>query len=130
MNTIFKGQKALQEAYHRISSYPSGELTVGEAYNDLLHLKFCIESECIELLEALGDGSRDIHKPWKKRRMELFSRTYYHSDRVKEEAMDVLSFAVNICLSVGITPESVQDEYEKVFRKNMKRAAGVRDAGD
>lgn len=95
--------------------------TVGEVYDFISLMKFCLDEELTELLEALGDGSRKIHKPWTREYEYLRSRPFSVDPKVVEEAIDALCFMMNILLTVGVTPETVESEYQKVWEKNLRR---------
>jgi hypothetical protein len=131
MKAILAKQISLQEMFRlqpgynfpNPVDYPStGERhTVGEVYDFISLMKFCLDEELTELLEALGDGSRKIHKPWTKEYEYLRNRPFSIDLKVVEEAIDALCFMMNILLTVGVTPENVENEYQKVWDKNVSR---------
>lgn len=95
--------------------------SVGEIYDFIRHMKFCLNEELTELMEELGDGSRAIHKPWAEDYFKLRERKMIATDHMMEEAIDALCFLLNIMMAVGITPENIEEEYMKVLDKNLGR---------
>ena len=127
MNKIVENQQWLQEQFSRMEGYPlmnpsefSG-YTVGEVYDFIRHMKFCLNEELTELMEAMGNESRDIHKPWSKDYFKIREARAVATDHMMEEGIDALCFMINILLAVGITPNNIHDEYEKVYNKNLMR---------
>jgi len=82
---------------------------------------FFMSEEVTELLVAIGNGNKAIYKPWRQEHALLMSQTFVTNDEVKSEAIDMLCFCLNICLAVGITPENIDEEYDKVWQKNIDR---------
>jgi len=131
MKDILAKQISLQEMFRlqpeynfpNPVDYPSTDErhTAGQVYDFISLMKFCLDEELTELLEALGDGSRKIHKPWTKEYEYQRSRPFSVDPKVIEEAIDALCFMMNILLTVGVTPENVESEYQKVWDKNTKR---------
>lgn len=129
MNNIFYKHTKLQALMWKQSKAAINPLliqgginySVGDIYDFIQQMKFCMDEEVTELLEALGDNTRAIHKPWHKAYCELRNKPYATSDSVKEEAIDMLCFAVNICLAAGITDKDVNFLYDKVNDKIMHR---------
>ena len=127
MNRILLLQSRLQSTYAKMDGYPLlnpvdfQDYTVGQIYDFIRHKKFCLNEELTELMEELGDGSRNIHKPWSPNYFTLRNRMMKSTPGMLEEAIDSLCFLMNILLAVGITPENLEDEYDKVFAKNTGR---------
>ena len=80
---------------------------------------FFLQQEIVELAEEFG--GKDILKPWKTNHINAASNIAKVTAESKSEAIDALCFCLNICLAVGITPENIKDEYNKVFNKNVLR---------
>jgi len=120
MNKLFESQKYLQSALGRKHKY-THDLLIGDVYDDLIKMKFFIDEEMTELLEALGDGTRDIHKPWKSTYEQLRAKQYVSTKHIREEAIDMLCFAVNVCLGVGLDEHNIHEEYAIVLSKNLRR---------
>jgi len=127
MDEIVKAQSHLQGIYAKMDGYPLldpnnyCQYTVGEVYDFIRHMKFCLNEELTELMEELGDGSRNIHKPWSPNYFDLRSKPMLTTQGMREEAIDTLCFLINILLAVGITPENIRHEYNKVLQKNLGR---------
>lgn len=118
MNKLLKDQQDLQ---NRLMPCETKYANVGELCGDIRDMSFYLNQEVVELIEEIA-GSRDISKPWK----EAHNKVYYApimdaSDKVKSEAIDVLKFALNICLMAGITPDNIDEEFYKVNSNNHKR---------
>jgi len=82
---------------------------------------FFMDEEVTEILLAIGNGNKAIYKPWCKEHKDLTAEKFETNESVRSEAIDMLCFCLNICLAVGITPENINEEYDKVWRKNVKR---------
>jgi|GEM_PF-6783985 len=129
LDKILKAQANFQATLCSKDGYPLlnpseyEKYTVGEIYQFIQQMKFCLAEELTELMEALGDNSRDIHKPWAKNYKAIHESPMISSAAIKEEAIDSLCFLLNILLAVGITPENLDYEYSKVLKKNTTRAA-------
>ena len=127
MNSILRKQEELQKliahkqntpaiALSEYSSVPSGVLCE--------HIKshaFSMQEEVAELLIAIGGGDKAILKPWSTKYAALCAKEFISTPDIRSEAIDMLCFCLNICLAVGITPENINDEYIKVFDKNVSR---------
>jgi NTP pyrophosphatase (non-canonical NTP hydrolase) len=94
----------------------------GQVCDKIRATAFYLEQEVVELVEEIG-GGRDINKPWKKSHVELYNSPVIITDHVKGEAMDVLCFALNILILSGITSDNIDEEFEKVYQKNLKRVS-------
>lgn len=116
MNKLLESQRVLQ-----LRLNTNKPLTIGELCDDIKDMGFYLNQEVVELIEEIA-GSRDISKPWKQGYRELYSRPILtHSDKVRSEAIDVLKFALNICLMAGITPNNIEEEFYKVNDRNEQR---------
>lgn len=82
---------------------------------------FFLNEEIVEVMLAIGNNDRAIIKPWTERHKTLVNAKFEPDDKVKSEAIDMLCFCINICLAVGITPDNIEDEYNKVWSKNVNR---------
>lgn len=126
MKKLFELQEAVQHAMvrkgkvSRLSAFGLNS-TVGDVYDYVSQLRFFIEEEISELLEELGNGSRDIHKPWKELYAELRHKDFVSTVKIREEAIDGLCFMVNLCLAVGLTPDNIDEEYLLVHKKVLGR---------
>lgn len=103
---------------------PSALLGSDEITNEYLckyirDMSFYLHQEVVELVEEIG--GKDILKPWKEGFKQVASKPPVITDKVRSEAMDVLSFCLNICLAAGITPNNILEEYMKVWNKNIDR---------
>ena len=116
MKTILAKQLELQQ---KLQANLNNNL-VGSLCGNIKDTNFFLNQEIIELIEEIA-GSRDILKPWKSNYRSIHCRRVVLTDKVKEEAIDVLCFAMNICLMAGITPDNIEDEYNKVYKKNIDR---------
>ena len=83
-------------------------------------MNFYLSQEVVELVEEIG-GGRDINKPWKTTHKALHEAPINITEHIKGEAMDVLAFCLNICILAGITDENIDEEFDKVYQKNIKR---------
>lgn len=121
MNSIFKMQQELQDVIIKnrqcASTLPHSK---GSMVNHIKDHAFYMSEEVTELMIAVG-GDRAILKPWSVRHKDIVNLPFETSDDIKSEAIDMLCFCINICLAVGITPYNINDEYGKVWLKNMER---------
>lgn len=116
MNKLFKAQQMLQ----MIIKPESNHTMTGQLCEEILQTAFYLNQEVVELVEELG-GGRDINKPWKNGYLGLYETPICITSKVRSEAIDVLKFAMNICLMAGITPENIDAEFLKVHEKNLYR---------
>lgn len=134
MKNILDVQKSLQARYSTMRGYPLlnpsefDHYSVGEVYDFIRHMKFCLNEELTELMEAMGNNSRDIHKPWSKDYFKIRAAPSISTPHMREEAIDALCFLMNVMLAVGITPSNLEVEYFKVLDKNMKRIEAYEEA--
>jgi len=117
MNLILKKQQELQKT---LSHLDDSVVAVGTLCNDIREMNFFLNQEVVELIEEIA-GTRDINKPWKECFMEVHEQDIEITDKVRSEAIDVLKFCLNICLLAGITPENINEEFDKVHDLNLKR---------
>jgi len=135
MNKIMNMQIELQDKLSKLNAsvanpsdlFDDNDTTAGDLYDYIRNNQFFLNEEITEIMEALGDGSRDIHKQWSANYGPLRSRML-HNDfsgkdlaKLKEEATDALCFMLNICIALGINADNITPEYKKVFHKNIKR---------
>jgi NTP pyrophosphatase (non-canonical NTP hydrolase) len=80
-----------------------------------------MNEEVNELILAVGDNDRAILKPWSTRYNAIAYGPFKSDADIREEAIDMLCFCMNICLAVGLTPENINEEYAKKWEKNIKR---------
>jgi len=116
MNLILERQRALQD----MLANDMTTLLAGTLCSDIRDMAFFLNQEVTELIEEIG-GSRDINKPWKEGYESLYSAEINITDKVRSEAIDVLKFCLNICLLAGITPENIEEEFDKVHKRNLQR---------
>ena len=133
MSEIFKKQAAIQAGFAKQgmtdpSSIPKWK-TVGEAIDYVREMQYFMHEEVSELMNEIG-GGRDAVKPWSPNYTEARNKQFVPTDHVRSEAIDMLCFAINICLAAGVTPDIVNDEYEKVFQKNKGRQDAYRGKKD
>lgn len=127
MNYILKKQsqflKILAEnqpdAMHNPSTYIY--LTNGDVVEYIKNHAYYLNEEINELILAIGGEDRAILKPWSSRHAAIAEKFFESTDKVKEEAIDMLCFCMNICLAVGLTPENVYEEYIKKWQENCDR---------
>jgi NTP pyrophosphatase (non-canonical NTP hydrolase) len=119
MTSVFIKQAFLQRCLRDKQGVKAPE-TVGEVCDTIHKSMTFFQLEAIELMEEIA-GSKDILKPWKENHAYVASQQFKTSDSIKSEAMDVLCFALNICLLAGITPTNIDQEYQKVWDKNIDR---------
>lgn len=120
MNEIFKKQLDLQNLIALNTGRVERPINRGQLVDYIKDQAFYLNSEILELMEAVG-GSRDILKPWKASYGYYAYRDDFREEVSKSEAIDMLCFAMNICLAVGVTPDNIDEEYDKVWQKNIKR---------
>jgi len=116
MNELFKKQQELQELLDDNSTINC----TGALCDRIRSMAFFLSQEVVELIEELA-GSRDINKPWKSDFPIVYMQDVVITDKVRSEAMDVLKFAMNICLLAGITPENIDEEFNKVNDRCIER---------
>ena len=120
MKNILSKQQRLQQ----VIGIKHGEPIL---YNkgDIVHYikehAFFMSEEVTELMLAVGDEDRAILKPWSVNHKLKSKEKFVSTPEVKSEAMDMLCFCMNICLAVGITPDNVDEEFDKVWNKSMQR---------
>lgn len=117
MNNLFKKQQELQLLL--TTDDGDGEF-VGTLCDKIRSMAFYLNQEVVELIEEIAD-SRDINKPWKASYVDLYMKETDLTDKVRSEAIDVLKFAMNIALLAGITPENIDEEFDKVHDRNLER---------
>ena len=114
---------ALQTNY-AMKGLPDPARFAGSANGDVVdyikETSFFLQEEVNELMQEIG-GGRHVLKPWAAGYAPSRDKSYESTDKVKSEAIDMLCFAMNICLAAGITPNNLEDEYEKVYQKNLAR---------
>lgn len=126
MNAILYKQQTLQKLIAIRQNTPEIDLS---KFDDIPsgtvceHVKshaFSMQEEVVELLVAIG-GDKAILKPWSGKYKMLYDKKFTSTPDVKSEAIDMLCFCLNICLAVGITPDNIDSEYNKVYDKNVRR---------
>lgn len=117
MNKLFKKQQELQALL--TTGETDGDY-VGNLCEQIRNMSFYLNQEVVELIEEIA-GSRDINKPWKSSYTDLYMKETDITDKVRSEAIDVLKFAMNICLLAGITPENIDEEFDKVDKRCIER---------
>ena len=127
MNNIIKRQIAIQrllaESMLKGGIIPPHHMlvTVGDKYKTIQDMQHFLNQEIDELLIELGDGTRNIHKPWKAECTNIRGELFESTDNIKSEAIDILCFALNICIAAGINENNINDEYDKVRDKILGR---------
>ena len=128
MNNILHKQKEFliilaDKKRNKLKHDPSSKayITKGQIVSYIKEQSFFMNEEVNELILAIGDNNRAILKPWSANHFKLANERYEPSDAVKEEAIDMLCFCMNICLAAGLTPESIGEEYEKKWLENISR---------
>lgn len=127
MNNIIKKQIGIQKllAKAMLAGYVTPphykHVTVGSKYDTISKMQVFLSQEIDELLIAIGDGTRNIHKPWKASCTEIRGEIFKSNKEIKGEAIDVLCFALNICIAAGIDENNIELEYDKVCNKIIRR---------
>lgn len=127
MKSILLKHRFLQAEYAKLSHYslPDPSLMEGESvdkvYQYIRDMQFFLNEEINELLIELGEGDRAIHKPWSVRYSKIREKSFSSTEEVKNEAIDALCFMMNILFASGVTPENIENQYEKVHQKNRDR---------
>ena len=80
-----------------------------------------MSEEISELIQEISGGNRNAMKPWSVYYEQERIKSFSSSSHVRSEAIDVLCFAINICLAAGVTADNVDEEYNKVLEKNVRR---------
>ena len=119
MKTIMQKQMHLNKAI-MAKSRESEAIDTGQLCIKIKDMAFYLNQEVVELVEEIG-GGRNINKPWKSGYETLSSAPIVITDYVKGEAMDVLAFCLNILILSGITADNIDNEFDKVYQKNIKR---------
>jgi len=124
MNNIFKKQAELQSGFVKAGMIDPSRIpkwkTVGEALDYIREMLYFMHEEVTELMNEIG-GGRDAVKPWSSHYEESRKKQFVPTDHVKSEAIDMLCFAINICLAAGVSPDIIEEEYDKVHAKNKGR---------
>jgi NTP pyrophosphatase (non-canonical NTP hydrolase) len=82
---------------------------------------FFLSEEVTEIMLAIGEEDRAILKPWSVKHKDIVNKEFESTDAVRSEAIDMLCFCMNICIAVGLRPETIEKEYNKVLQKNIHR---------
>ena len=125
MKSIYEKQRIIQNTFSRKMNKPSpvsfdGNHSKKTVIDFILEHSYFMSQEVDEILAEVA-GTRNRVKPWNKDHESLKNELFMSTDRVKEEAMDMLAFAMNILMACGITPEDIEDEYDKVYDKVTDR---------
>ena len=124
MNKIFKLQAELQSGYSNKGMTDPSSLSdtssVGTSLDYIQQMNYFLSEEVNELMHEIG-GGRQALKPWSSLYEDSRSAKYVSTPKVKSEAIDMLCFAINICLASGINANNVEEEYVKVLKKNTAR---------
>jgi NTP pyrophosphatase (non-canonical NTP hydrolase) len=116
-------QLKLQRKISENHSHDSVNLFACKTNEDVVtyikQMQFFLHQEIIEIMETIG--GREILKPWSVKYKLIADQNFTSTAEVREEAMDALAFMLNICLAVGITADNIEEEFDKVYSKNMKR---------
>jgi NTP pyrophosphatase (non-canonical NTP hydrolase) len=123
VNRVFKMQALLQEGYQDMPdpSKLSGTATVGMTVDYIQQMSFYLSEEVSELIQEISGGNRNAMKPWSVEYSKARNASFVTTPHVRSEAIDILCFAINICLAAGIKPDDINAEYDKVLTKNVGR---------
>lgn len=123
MNRVFRMQALLQEGYQDMPdpSKLSGAATVGTTIDYIQQMSFYLSEEVSELIQEISGGNRNAMKPWSVNYAKERNRSFVTTQHVRSEAIDMLCFAINICLAAGIKPANINREYDQVLTKNVGR---------
>lgn len=94
--------------------------TIDEFVNYVHHMQRFLNDEIDEVLAEV-DPTRAARKPWHPQHGEVASQRLKITAELQQEAVDMLCFAMNICLACGVEPENVEAIYNEVHEKCMKR---------
>jgi NTP pyrophosphatase (non-canonical NTP hydrolase) len=126
MNKILSNQKLLLRkiadnygSHHNPSS--SVDLSCGEVVEYIRNQQSYLNEEITEIILAISNDNRSILKPWSTKYTDLADKRYVSNCNIREEAIDMLCFCLNICLAAGITPDNIDSEYTIKFGKNISR---------
>jgi NTP pyrophosphatase (non-canonical NTP hydrolase) len=116
-------QALLQEGYDDMPnpSKLSGTATIGTTINYIQSMSFFLSEEISELIQEISGGNRNAMKPWSATYNKERNKSFVTTPHIRSEAIDMLCFAINICLAAGIKPLDVNLEYDKVLEKNIRR---------
>jgi hypothetical protein len=124
MIKLFYLQAQLQKQYAAKRGLPDPSSftgrPVGEVLDFIRDMAGFAQDEVNELLQEIAQG-RQALKPWSSQYGAKRAEAYEPTAHVKSEAIDFLSFAINICLAAGITHDNLESEYLKVYDKNTGR---------
>jgi len=114
---------ALYNKFKRIQDIPaqSTNLTKGEIINYIKDQMLYLQLEIVELMVEIGNDDAAILKPWSERHPTIALQKFEPTDRTKSEAIDCLRFCLNICLAAGLTPDNIEQEFDKVWTRSITR---------
>lgn len=126
MNEIFdKQSKLLQLLATKRPEYlqPSvlPRCTKGNLVAYIKDMQYFLNVEVQELIMAIGNEDSAVFKPWKATYAIKQAESYEPKLVVQNEAVDVLCFAINICLAVGIKPNEINAIYKEINSNNINR---------
>lgn len=127
LRTIFAGQRALMDRYHEIErnnfSFPVEDADLGEIDFRLVQAR--MHEMFGFLVRELSEAMQELRsKPWKQK--------WAPTDVAKfqEEMADALHFYVEMCITAGISADTLFKQYFKAWEKNRGRQDnGYYDAG-
>ena len=115
MNKLLSKQLRLQQDLGECRIYTCN----GHLCDDIRDISYFLNREVVELIDEIGGPN--ICKPWKVNYSAAYITPTEITPAVRSEAIDMLKFALNICLKAGITPENLDEEFDKVHEKNLRR---------
>jgi NTP pyrophosphatase (non-canonical NTP hydrolase) len=126
VNRLIKKQKSLLKLIaqnHGCEHDPQSILSL--INNDIIRYikdqSFFLSEEVTEIMLAIGEEDSAILKPWSVRHNAIINKGFISTDKVRSEAIDMLCFCMNICIAIGLDEYNINEEYSKVFQKNMNR---------
>lgn len=126
MKSILSKQSELQTNYANLAHYDvidpfdSEFEDVGTVCDYIRDMQFFINEEINELILEIAKN-RAVFKPWSTKHKRIRGSAVHLTDEVRSEAIDAFCFMMNIMLAAGITPDNIEELYDKVYRKNIKR---------
>lgn len=121
MKSIYEKQIQIQTTFCKKRDKPSpinfnGYFSKKTVLDFIHEHAYFLGQEVDEILAEVA-GSRDRVKPWNKDYANNEHEIFITTDKIKDEAMDMLAFAMNILMACGVTPENIEECYEKTYKK-------------
>lgn len=118
LTAIFKGQQGLINRYHDIEKENGAVVVDPEDYGDidLRHVQIRIKDLMQRTIEEMMEAANTLkNKPWKNTPMTTDKMHYY------EELADALHFFIELCITSGLTAETLTKMYLQKHKVNEFR---------